>query len=223
MSIHVNGKMKLKNILLSLATVAALAGMNSQAWSQVKPAPDSGKAAADSAAITAAVQAPTPPTDSATPQLSDSAKADLLANSPLGRALFTGATALINGGPTCISCHNVTAAGLPEGGMLAKDVTHVYGRLGEAGLPAILTSTPFPAMASAYKSKPLTPEEVVQLTAFFQDVEMTAPKAEPTPKYTMLLIGGGLGLTVWMGLIFGIYFNRKKESVKKAIYDRQKH
>lgn len=78
-------------------------------------------------------------------------------------------------------------------------------------------------MASAYKSKPLTPEEVVQLTAFFQDVEMTAPKAEPTPKYTMLLIGGGLGLTVWMGLIFGIYFNRKKESVKKAIYDRQKH
>jgi cytochrome c peroxidase len=181
---------------------------------------------ADSAAAKDSVQpapAATAAPAAAAPILSDSARKAIAANIVLGRALFEGTTALNNGGPTCISCHNVTAPGMAPGGLLAKDLTHVYGRLGEAGLPPILNSTPFPAMASAYRNKPLEPAEVVALTAFFKNVEQTVPATEPTPDHTWLLAGGSAGIVLWFGLIAAIYFNRKKTSVKKDIFDRQVH
>lgn len=153
--------------------------------------------------------------------MSDSAKAALASNAALGKALFLGSTTLENGGPSCISCHNVGAEGMPDGGLLAKDLTHSFARLGEAGIPSILKSTPFPAMATAYANKPMTNEEVSQLTAFFQQVETTAVDGEPTVQHGTLLIGGSIGFVAWLGLIFGIYFKRKKESVKADIFKRQ--
>lgn len=161
--------------------------------------------------------------DSLQAPLSDSALNALNINAATGRAIFTGDAQLTHGGPSCISCHNVTAADLPPGGLLAKDLTHVYGRLGEAGLPPILSSTPFPAMASAYRNKPLTPEEVTALTAFFQKVEREVPAAEPTADHSMLLVGGSVGATIWFGLIGIIWANRKRKSVKHDIYKRQIH
>ncbi len=153
--------------------------------------------------------------------LSDSAKKAFVLNAALGKQLFEGNVSFINGGPNCISCHNVTAPGVTPGGLLAKDLTHVFARLGEAGLPPILNSTPFPAMATAYRNKPLDPTEVIALTAFFKDVEQTVAPSEPAPDHTLLLAGGGLGILVWFGLIGAIWFKRKKTSVKKDIYDRQ--
>ncbi len=153
--------------------------------------------------------------------LSDSARKAIAANVALGKQLFDGTVSLLNGGPTCISCHNISAPGVPPGGLLAKDLTHVFGRLGAAGLPPILTSTPFPAMAIAFRNKPLDPTEVVALTAFFKDVEQTALASEPSPDHTLLLAGGSIGIVIWFGLIAGIWYNRKKTSVKKDIYDRQ--
>ena len=78
-------------------------------------------------------------------------------------------------------------------------------------------------MASAYKAKPISPEEVAQLTAFFQQVEETSVPGEPAKSYNTLMIGGGIGLVLWMGLIIGLYRNRKTASVKQAIYQRQIH
>ena len=154
--------------------------------------------------------------------LSDSAKAALATNAALGKDLFLGSTALENGGPSCISCHNISAEDIPDGGLLGKDLTHCFSRLGEAGIPSMLKLPP-PAMASAYKNKPVSDEEISQLTAFFQQVETTAAEGEPATRHSTLLIGGSVGLILWLGLIFGIYSKRKKESVKADIFKRQTH
>ena len=56
-----------------------------------------------------------------------------------GRALFLGRALLENGGPSCISCHTVVGAGaMIGGGTLARELTHVFARLGDAGLDAAL-------------------------------------------------------------------------------------
>jgi hypothetical protein len=161
--------------------------------------------------------------DSIAAPRSDSAQAAFVQNAARGREIFVGSISLENGGPSCISCHNITSDGLPEGGLLAKDLTHVFGRLGEGGISAMLGATPFPAMASAYKNKPLTTKEKQELVAFLEQVEETVPATEPRPQYMVLMLGGGVGIFLWMGLVSFLYFRRKKESVKKAIYDRQIH
>ena len=49
-----------------------------------------------------------------------------------GRALFTGNAGLKNGAVPCLSCHTArgAAAGI-GGGLFARDLTHVFARLGD--------------------------------------------------------------------------------------------
>jgi len=68
-----------------------------------------------------------------------------------GLQLFSGEKRFENGGPSCLTCHNVQYDELVAGGLLAKDLTHVYERMGGAGINGILSSPPFPAMASSYQ------------------------------------------------------------------------
>lgn len=84
----------------------------------------------------------------------------------VGKLLYSGKERLANGGASCVSCHNVTHDELISGGLLAKDLTKAFTRLGDAGLSSIISSSPFPAMAVAYQNNPLDSVEVVQLTAF---------------------------------------------------------
>jgi len=51
----------------------------------------------------------------------------------LGRELFSGVRRLENGGPSCISCHNVRNDSIVSGGSLAKDLTDSFNRLGKDG------------------------------------------------------------------------------------------
>ena len=57
---------------------------------------------------------------------------------------------------------------------------------------------------------------------FFGEVEATAPKKEPAPQYGSLLIGGSIGIVVWLGFISMVFMNRKRKSVKHDIFKRQK-
>src|SRR3989337_709452 len=45
-----------------------------------------------------------------------------------GRALFTGARRLENGGPACMSCHSVAGLGALGGGALGPDLTLAYNK-----------------------------------------------------------------------------------------------
>lgn len=138
-----------------------------------------------------------------------------------GGMLFDGSTGFTNGGPSCISCHNVNNETIVSGGLLAKDLTNVFTRMGEAGLSGILGSPPFPAMGSAYSNNKLSDEEIDNLKAFLQSTDMNSSGQANISNDEIFLIYGPLGLVVWLIIIYFVWFNRKKESVKKAVFDRQ--
>lgn len=140
----------------------------------------------------------------------------------MGKALFEGRERFKNGGVTCVSCHNVAVDDLIPGGLLAADLTEAYSRLGGvAAIKGILASPPFPAMRTSYGEHPLTEKEIHQLQAFlkYADEQKIYQNA---PYYGSILTYGGL--TVFITLLFIItwlWHYRKKQHVKKEIYDRQ--
>lgn len=139
-----------------------------------------------------------------------------------GAALFQGKQRFLNRGASCVSCHNVRNNAVFGGGALAKELTDVHSRLGGIAIPAILKNPPFPVMQAAYKDKPLTEDEISAITAFLEKVaaEQGNQIAENYPS-KMLLIGGA-GLVGLLGFYCVFWLNRKRRSVNKSIYDRQK-
>ncbi len=139
-----------------------------------------------------------------------------------GLHLFEGSKRLENGGVSCITCHNVQHRDLIGGGLLAKDLTKVYERLGGAGLNGILSAPPFPAMASSYQNHPLTEKEIYQLSAFFNDAAVNNVY-QPQRVYNdhLLIYGGGVAFLVIASIILLVYIERKRKCVKENIYKRQ--
>lgn len=135
-----------------------------------------------------------------------------------GKAYFEGSKAFTNGGASCISCHNANYKDMMAGGVLAKDVTNAYSRLGgDAGLTGILSSPPFPAMTSAFKNNPLTEDEIKAITAFLKDADSQKAAEASNP----LATGGIVAFIVIFGIILVLWNKRKKHSVKKDIFERQ--
>jgi len=94
---------------------------------------------------------------------------DELANK--GNALFYGYEDFTNGASSCIACHRIQNGSLIGGGKLSFDLTSSYSRLGQAGIKAILSNAPFPAMNTALRGKNLTNDEIQALTAMLQFVD----------------------------------------------------
>ena len=139
----------------------------------------------------------------------------------LGQGLFQGTTRLANGGPTCNSCHDVTNDAVIGGGILARELTTVFSRLGGPGVRAILGSPPFPVMQQAYDGKPLTEAEVAGLVAFLQQADAEQALHQPRD-YGIKLFGSGLvGALVLLGLYSMAWGGRKRGSVNQEIFDRQ--
>ena len=138
-----------------------------------------------------------------------------------GLHLFSGKKRFINSGPSCISCHHVNSNQLVSGGLLAKDLTNVFERMGDAGLTGILGAPPFPAMAVAYKNNELDSVEIVQLTAFLKHAANVSNNQEVKSGVDIFIVGGGGGL-IFLFLLITLYWkNRLKHSVKHDIYKRQ--
>ncbi len=139
----------------------------------------------------------------------------------LGQALFQGTTRFANSGPTCNSCHDVTNDAVIGGGVLARELTTVFSRLGGTGVRAILGSPPFPVMQRAYQDKPLTDDEVVALVGFLQQADEEQSLHQPRD-YGMGLFGAGVvGTVVLLGLYSLMWRGRLRGSVNQSIYDRQ--
>lgn len=139
----------------------------------------------------------------------------------LGRALFSGSARFVNGGPSCITCHNVTNDEIIPGGLLAKDLTKVYERMGHAGITGIVSAPPFPAMTNSYGENPLTEDEMHQLAAFFKQANDVAEQQTANAGYGMMIKGGVGGLIVILILISILWSQRKKQMVKEEIFKRQ--
>jgi hypothetical protein len=106
------------------------------------------------------------------------------------------------------------------GGYLAKDLTDVYTRLGEAGIMAMVTNAPFPAMNSAYLNNPVGEHEQRSIAAYLKSVSQNQPEAKTSSVLLMTTIGFG-GFFCVLILIMILWRDRKKNSVKAQIFARQ--
>lgn len=138
-----------------------------------------------------------------------------------GMQLFTGEKSFSAKGASCISCHNISNDELISGGLLAKDLTNVYARMGDAGLAGILGAPPFPAMATAYEGSELDSTEIAQLTAFLKYADEVSEKQEEKSGASIFILGGGSGLILLFILIALHWSRRLRNTVKHDIYKRQ--
>lgn len=137
-----------------------------------------------------------------------------------GKQLFEGSKTLENGGPSCISCHNVKTKNMISGGLMAKDLTDVYSRLGE-GISGWLIAPPFPSMEIAFQNNPLTEVERNDLQAFFKYVQEENETQEVKAAFDYMLFGGLGGFVLIIILFNLIWSNRKKRMTKDTIFNRQ--
>lgn len=140
----------------------------------------------------------------------------------IGRELFQGKRRLANGGPACNSCHHVKNDAVIGGGVLAKDLTTVFTRLGGgSGVASIIGKPPFPVMSAAYKDVALKRDEIIALVGFLKDADSKHAFQQPRD-YGARLALSGVGVFVGLLLLYGlIWLRRKKRSVNHDIYERQ--
>lgn len=139
----------------------------------------------------------------------------------MGQDLFSGEQRFENGGPSCIYCHNLATDRIIPGGLLAKDLTTVFSRMGgDAGLTAILNAPPFPAMTEAYKNKSMTRAEIFAVTAFLNQVDKESG-TESATAISPLLVYGFIAFLIWVGVVLLVWLHRKKYAVNKRIFERQ--
>ncbi len=158
-------------------------------------------------AATSAPEAPTPP---GTP-----------ADIQRGSELFQGIQRFENRGPACTSCHHVRNDAVIGGGVLARELTRVFTRIGGGGVGAILGSPPFPVMERAYAGRTFNRGEIHALVAFLQNADAQHAFQQPRD-YGLLLVLSGGGVFLGLMVLYVLFWNRRRtRSVNDAIYARQ--
>lgn len=148
--------------------------------------------------------------DTATQEATLSYSSDLLKR---GKALFYGYEKFSNGAGSCIACHYIHDASLIGGGKLSFDLTASYGRLGEAGINAILTNPPFPAMSVALRDKKLTDEEKEAISAMLHFTNDRYAGIPQTPNDGPVFFVLSLVLAMFLLVhLYVLYDNRKLPS-----------
>lgn len=115
-------------------------------------------------------------------------------NAELGRALFTGRTAFVNGGAACAACHQ--AGG--RGGNLAVSLEDAFTRLGAQPLQATTETPGFPVMRAIYTPLPVTKQEAMHVVKYLEDVSQ-----KPAPPARMPMHLAGIGGTVLVLVLLG--------------------
>ncbi len=138
-----------------------------------------------------------------------------------GQDIFQGIVSLSNGGPACNGCHDIKNDAVIGGGILARELTLVFSRMGGPAIRSILGSAPFPVMKAAYLNKPLTDNEIQALLAFFQSAEREHAYQQPKDYGFGLFISGVVGSGLLLLIYSLIWSRRKNQSVYQAIYERQ--
>lgn len=135
-----------------------------------------------------------------------------------GMDLFLGKKPLVNGGPSCVSCHSVGSYGPLGGGTMAKDLTGVYSQYKDQGLTVALNKLAFPVMTGVFADKPLTEDESYQIKAFFFDSDKAFPAkkdaAAKSIEKRFLFLGLG-GTALMLGVIDFTWRRRRKSSVRR--------
>jgi len=142
-------------------------------------------------------------------------------NEARGKALFEGSRKFKNGGASCNSCHHVNADEGVQGGLLAKDLTQSFSRIGGlAGIKGMIDFPAYPAMKDAYTKTPITEDESVQLQVFLMRADKK--NSMEASSVTGFLKQGIIGVVVLLILITLVWFRRKRRSVNFHIIQRQR-
>lgn len=174
------------------------------------PMPNLGLSADDAKAVLAYIEAQS--LIEATPALTtvQNTPPALTGDAGAGGDIFTGRMALQNGGPACLSCHNVSGSGLIGGGTVGKDLSAAYSTLGETAIGSLLKTTPFPMMKEVYEVQPLTDDEIVDVAAFLRDAGSTPSTSAQNPLLFFIISGVGVVLVIgifqflWRGRLAGV-------------------
>lgn len=137
-----------------------------------------------------------------------------------GRSLFIGESRFSAGGPACIICHSAGAAGasgtgLLGGGVLAKDLTHVYGNFKEAGTAAALMSLQFPAMKDLFADRPLTDQEIADMTAFLKETDRNQAQSRPATMIIFVLMAAAA--TAVMLILSELVWGKRIRGVRRQL------
>ncbi|HET7214644.1 MAG TPA: c-type cytochrome [Terriglobia bacterium] len=137
-----------------------------------------------------------------------------------GTALFVGNQRLQADGPSCISCHAVkSAGGALDGGQLGPDLTLAYKRLnGRNGLEAWLKNPASATMKPIFTKHPLKPEEIIALTAFFEQ-SSNESGTENARAYRLRFILIGLAGTALGLVVLGLVWKRRIRGVRRALVE----
>lgn len=148
-----------------------------------------------------------------------------------GQDLYEGRVRFANEGPACSACHHVSNDAVIGGGILAKDLTTAFSRIGKRGVIAILGSSPFRVMELAYGQSPFTDDEIHAVVAFLEFADKQHRFEKPSEHGWSTYIGGSIsagmvtagvvGVVVLLGIFSLAGRRRKKRSVNQDIYDRQ--
>lgn len=148
-----------------------------------------------------------------------SAREVLAGNPDAGRALFTGADRLSNGGAACIACHDSGALGVPGGGLLGPDLTNAVARYGgESGMAAVLGNIPFPSMVPVYRNRPLTAQEQADLVAFMQQSAAEGTPSRGLRHFSLYILVFGT-MDVFLLLLF-VWHRRLPQHTRRPLLRR---
>lgn len=137
-----------------------------------------------------------------------------------GRDLFYGRAALKNGAAPCVSCHMVRGtAKLLGGGMMAKDLTNVFARLGDEGLDTALASPAFPLMNRIFAQRPLDPTEVFAIRSFLHRANLGQPGPESIVDVPLVAVLGALAVL----LLLNAAWARRLRGVRKPLVSSASH
>ncbi len=158
------------------------------------------------------------------PLIAQEAPTDSLQQSVnMGRKLFHGEKRLTNKGSACISCHHVSdPQSSISGGTYGLELTKMYETFGAEALHTFIGNSPFPVMKAAFDNRPITDEEVKQLTAYLQYTSDTSATQATSVAAGLQFLWIGLGgLILILVVIYLSWRKRKMGSVNKKIYRRQ--
>ena len=133
-----------------------------------------------------------------------------------GRQLFTGELALSNGGPSCISCHNIRQDDVRYGGSMAMDLSVSY----TDGVVKTM-ETSMPAMINSYGYSPLSVTERANLELFLKTTKENQLFQRPGQFKEMLFLFGALFFIVILVIINVFWKNKKRTGVRDEIFKRQ--
>lgn len=91
-------------------------------------------------------------------------------NPDRGEDLYVGTVAFSAGGAPCLACHGIAGheLGYSAGANYGPDLTALFNDFGEEGVAAVLEDpAAFESMEAIFTDRPLTEDEIADLTAFF--------------------------------------------------------